>query len=220
MQAGQGGYSDAWRLPTSGSWPYVVFGLRLLAILRLGSPCGRIVGTTFLGPTLWRSPAGSAADQDGTEEDTAHEQYCRADHEALVGKAPASGTAAQARERTETPGSDPSPIARSRAPAPVLQPGTSVVSQPAGARELRLQPLLCPASQRPTRGAGPGGNAQALEELGAEVLVLRADVGDQAAMRGVVDQIRQRFGALHGVFHAAGVPGGGVIQRKTPEEAA
>ena len=44
-----------------------------------------------------------------------------------------------------------------------------------------------------------------LEELGAEVLVASADVADEAAMRGVVGAALERFGALHGVIHAAGV---------------
>ena len=43
-----------------------------------------------------------------------------------------------------------------------------------------------------------------LEERGAEVLVLTADVGDEARMRSVFAEARARFGALHGVFHAAG----------------
>ncbi|HEY0738301.1 MAG TPA: SDR family NAD(P)-dependent oxidoreductase [Herpetosiphonaceae bacterium] len=58
---------------------------------------------------------------------------------------------------------------------------------------------------------------RSLEALGAEVLVLRADVTDAAQMHAVVAQTIERFGALHGVIHAAGVAGGGVIQLKTPE---
>ncbi|MFN8500612.1 acyltransferase domain-containing protein [Kouleothrix sp.] len=45
---------------------------------------------------------------------------------------------------------------------------------------------------------------QAIEALGAEVLVLRADVADAPAIRAVLQQIDARFGALHGVIHAAG----------------
>ncbi|MCP3142305.1 type I polyketide synthase [Pyxidicoccus xibeiensis] len=59
-----------------------------------------------------------------------------------------------------------------------------------------------------------------LEERGAEVLVCQADVTDLDAMRGVVAMARERFGELHGVIHAAGVPGGGLIQLKAPEAAA
>jgi acyl transferase domain-containing protein len=59
-----------------------------------------------------------------------------------------------------------------------------------------------------------------LQALGTEVLVLAADVADEAAMREVLDQTLARFGALHGVIHCAGVPGGGLIQLKTRESAA
>lgn len=60
----------------------------------------------------------------------------------------------------------------------------------------------------------------ALEEMGASVLVLKADVTDLAEMRAVVQQTRARFSGLHGVVHAAGIAGAGVMQRKTPEQAA
>jgi NAD(P)-dependent dehydrogenase (short-subunit alcohol dehydrogenase family)/acyl carrier protein len=62
------------------------------------------------------------------------------------------------------------------------------------------------------------GRVLALEEMGAEVLTLTADVTDRAALEGAIGEVRRRFGALHGVVHAAGVPGGGLIQRKTVEE--
>ncbi|WP_437710906.1 SDR family NAD(P)-dependent oxidoreductase [Sorangium sp. So ce448] len=48
---------------------------------------------------------------------------------------------------------------------------------------------------------------QRLERLGAEVLVLPADVADEARMAGVVAEAYRRFGALHGVIHAAGTVG-------------
>ncbi|HEX3528164.1 MAG TPA: non-ribosomal peptide synthase/polyketide synthase [Thermoanaerobaculia bacterium] len=60
----------------------------------------------------------------------------------------------------------------------------------------------------------------ALEEQGAEVLVLTADVADLAQMRNAVRRTEERFGAIHGVIHAAGLPPGGVLQLKTAEGAA
>jgi non-ribosomal peptide synthase protein (TIGR01720 family) len=57
---------------------------------------------------------------------------------------------------------------------------------------------------------------RSIENLGAEVLVLRADVTDKERMRDVI----ARFGPIHGVIHSAGVAGGGMIQLKTPEAAA
>jgi phthiocerol/phenolphthiocerol synthesis type-I polyketide synthase E len=59
-----------------------------------------------------------------------------------------------------------------------------------------------------------------IEELGGEVLALAADVTDEAAMREVVRQARERFGPVQAAIHAAGVPGGGVIQLKTAGAAA
>jgi acyl transferase domain-containing protein/acyl carrier protein/NADP-dependent 3-hydroxy acid dehydrogenase YdfG len=55
----------------------------------------------------------------------------------------------------------------------------------------------------------------ALEEAGAEVLALEADVTDQGAMASVLDQTFERFGRVDGVIHLAGIPGGGIIQLKT-----
>ena len=48
---------------------------------------------------------------------------------------------------------------------------------------------------------------QRLEELGAKVLVLSADVADETAMMGVIGEIDTTFGTLHGVVHAAGIIG-------------
>ena len=45
---------------------------------------------------------------------------------------------------------------------------------------------------------------ESLEQAGAEVLALAADVGDREALEAVVAAARERFGAIHGVFHAAG----------------
>jgi thioesterase domain-containing protein/acyl carrier protein len=45
---------------------------------------------------------------------------------------------------------------------------------------------------------------QELEALGAEVLVVRADVADEEAMAQAIARARARFGAIHGVIHAAG----------------
>ena len=46
-----------------------------------------------------------------------------------------------------------------------------------------------------------------LEALGAEVEVAGVDVADEAAMRQLVARTVERFGALHGVIHAAGALG-------------
>ncbi|MFJ4186605.1 SDR family NAD(P)-dependent oxidoreductase [Kitasatospora sp. NPDC089509] len=58
-----------------------------------------------------------------------------------------------------------------------------------------------------------------LEELGAQVLTAAADVADPAAMDRIADQAVERFGAVHGIVHAAGVPAAGLAQLKTAEAA-
>lgn len=58
----------------------------------------------------------------------------------------------------------------------------------------------------------------ALEQQGATVRVIQADVANRAEMERAIEQALQAFGELHGVIHAAGVPGGGAIQRKTIQE--
>ena len=44
-----------------------------------------------------------------------------------------------------------------------------------------------------------------IEELGAEVLFLNADVSDEYEMKQALHRIKSRFGGLHGVIHAAGI---------------
>jgi acyl carrier protein/short-subunit dehydrogenase len=59
----------------------------------------------------------------------------------------------------------------------------------------------------------------AIEELGGEVLALSADVADASAMRDVLALAEERFGPVNAVIHAAGVPGGGLLQGKGRETA-
>ncbi len=58
--------------------------------------------------------------------------------------------------------------------------------------------------------------AQAVAELralGATVAVYQADAADRAAMASALAAIATRFGKLNGVFHCAGLAGGGMILR-------
>jgi len=90
------------------------------------------------------------------------------------------------------------------------------------ARTYRAKLVLVGRSKLPARefsGAWPGSRQaddaisaklRAIErigELGGDVLYLDADVADVNAMRGVIEQTYQRFGALHGVIHGAGIVG-------------
>jgi acyl transferase domain-containing protein/acyl carrier protein len=58
-----------------------------------------------------------------------------------------------------------------------------------------------------------------LEALGAEVMVAAADVADAGALAALRGEIFARFGALHGILHAAGRPGGGILQLRTRQAA-
>jgi NAD(P)-dependent dehydrogenase (short-subunit alcohol dehydrogenase family)/acyl carrier protein len=59
----------------------------------------------------------------------------------------------------------------------------------------------------------------ALEAAGAEVLLLTADAGVPDELRRALRRCREHFGTLTGVIHAAGVPAGGMVQRRTVAEA-
>jgi acyl transferase domain-containing protein len=56
---------------------------------------------------------------------------------------------------------------------------------------------------------------QRLEASGAESLVIQADVTNPAQMQAAIAQSLAHFGTIHGVIHAAGIPGSGLIQGKT-----
>lgn len=73
---------------------------------------------------------------------------------------------------------------------------------------------------------GAGRTAQIIEKVrairgkGAEVLLLPADVCQRDDVEAAVSAVVARWGAVHGAFHAAGLAGGGLVQLRTPEEAA
>jgi acyl transferase domain-containing protein/thioesterase domain-containing protein/acyl carrier protein len=60
---------------------------------------------------------------------------------------------------------------------------------------------------------------QQLEDAGAEVQVVCADVANREQMRAAIDVGRKRFGRIDGVIHAAGVLDDGLIQFKTRQKA-
>jgi acyl transferase domain-containing protein len=57
-----------------------------------------------------------------------------------------------------------------------------------------------------------------LEKMGAEVLVLNADVADEEQLRLAWDEACRRFGCIHGVIHAAGLPEAKTITELKPED--
>jgi acyl transferase domain-containing protein len=70
----------------------------------------------------------------------------------------------------------------------------------------------------------PGASVQkridALVAAGGEVVTAAVEVSDESAVRKLRDEVRARFGAVHGIIHAAGVAGGGVLARRTAAETA
>jgi amino acid adenylation domain-containing protein/non-ribosomal peptide synthase protein (TIGR01720 family) len=60
----------------------------------------------------------------------------------------------------------------------------------------------------------------AIEDAGAEVLVCRADVADREQMAAVLAAATARFGPVHGIIHAAGLAGDGVLQGQRRETVA
>ncbi|WP_439111427.1 type I polyketide synthase [Lentibacter sp.] len=57
-----------------------------------------------------------------------------------------------------------------------------------------------------------------LESLGGHVLVVAADVSNVEDMRGALEKVQMRFGALHGVIHAAGMIKDAPLLAKTPAD--
>lgn len=92
-----------------------------------------------------------------------------------------------------------------------------------GVRRLALvgrSPVTAEAAADPTsRAAQTLRDIAELEAAGAEVLRLTADVGVPDELRAALRACRDHFGALTGVVHAAGVPAGGMTQRRTVAEA-
>jgi phthiocerol/phenolphthiocerol synthesis type-I polyketide synthase E len=52
---------------------------------------------------------------------------------------------------------------------------------------------------------------QAMETAGAEIVIASVDIVDEYRMKALVESTLQRFGALHGVLHAAGVTSGSSV---------
>jgi NAD(P)-dependent dehydrogenase (short-subunit alcohol dehydrogenase family) len=61
---------------------------------------------------------------------------------------------------------------------------------------------------------------QRIEDVGGEVLIVKADVTQRENLHAAIECGRIRFGKIHGVIHAAGIAGGGMMQRRTAEECA
>jgi len=54
-----------------------------------------------------------------------------------------------------------------------------------------------------------------IEALGGEVDILSCDVSDRAALQSAITETQSKHGTIHGVIHAAGIIGVGLVQVKT-----
>ena len=60
---------------------------------------------------------------------------------------------------------------------------------------------------------------QSIEILGGKPLVATVDTVDLAAMRQLLARIRAEYGPIHGIIHAAGIAGAGMMQTKSRDQA-
>ena len=109
---------------------------------------------------------------------------------------------------------------------PLRRNGVYVITGGLGAIGLTIAEYLAKKAQARLillgRTAPSGSAAQrisALEEAGAVVLVLRADVTDPGDMKRMVTEARERFGHIDCVIHAAGILEDGLIQLKSKDSA-
>ncbi len=84
------------------------------------------------------------------------------------------------------------------------------------ARTQRARLVLISRTDIPARAQAC---TRTLEALGAEVLIITADVCDVTALRTALGRAEARFGVLHGVFHAAGVLADSLIPLKSTADA-
>lgn len=111
------------------------------------------------------------------------------------------------------------PIQPQPAPAPLRPQGVYLITGGLGGVGLHLAEYLAetvPGVRLALlgRSGDPTNKARQLQAKGAQVMVLAADVADPAHLETAVNQIRQTWGVIHGVIHAAGIAGGGLIQMK------
>ncbi len=101
-------------------------------------------------------------------------------------------------------------------PPPLRARGTYLITGGSGGVGMEVARFLARTVQARlvlvSRSAPAPGRLDELEALGAEVLAVAADVTRREEMRGALEAARARFGPLHGVLHAAGLPGSGVLQ--------
>ena len=70
------------------------------------------------------------------------------------------------------------------------------------------------------RAGGDSSNDQVreLQRMGATVFPYAADISDTEQVERLIERVRERYGPIHGVIHAAGLPGGGIIAARKIED--
>ncbi|WP_439595340.1 SDR family oxidoreductase [Falsiroseomonas sp.] len=141
---------------------------------------------------------------------------------AMPGQAPVAWTAQGGRRERRLRAVPPAGTA-----APLRRGGTFVLSGGGGVlAKLFAQDIARRTGGRiALLGRGDGAMMQdrlaALREAGAaEAGWWQVDVTDAAAVAATLQAVRARFGPIHGVLHAAGVPGGAVLAQKDWSEIA
>jgi acyl transferase domain-containing protein len=134
------------------------------------------------------------------------------------------GCAALRGEHLFEPAFEPAALPAPAGDAPLRRGGVYLITGGLGGIGLALAEHLFEAAGARLvlcgrSGLRPGAaerTVRALEARGAEVLVLAADAAERGAMRRAFDAARARFGDVHGVIHAAGVPGAGLAGGAAP----
>ncbi|MEV4014159.1 SDR family NAD(P)-dependent oxidoreductase [Nonomuraea angiospora] len=110
-------------------------------------------------------------------------------------------------------------------PAGLRRGGAYVITGGLGGLGLAVARGLADTGLRPRllllgRHAAGGHDAELAEirALGAECRVEACDVTDVEALRRAIDRASDAFGGINGVFHLAGVAGGGMLQFRTREQ--
>ncbi len=93
-------------------------------------------------------------------------------------------------------------ILTARTPAPSPDQWDALLSSPDTAPELRAK----------IEGL------RSIHNAGGQVLTLQADAADGEAMRRVLAEVQRRYGAVHGIIHAAGIARGRIIQSSDPQD--
>jgi natural product biosynthesis luciferase-like monooxygenase protein len=104
--------------------------------------------------------------------------------------------------------------AKPPSPRPLDLPGTCLITGGLGALGLEVAAWLVQQGVHSLALVGRGAPSEearvaiaAMEQCGAQVLVLMADVGDKQQMARAFDEIAANLPPLEGIIHAAGVPG-------------